>query len=1122
MGLTACCSLPGRRKRRQRISPRGRPRHPRPVSPLPDKTSLLPSALPPLEVSPFRPPPFRLSSSAPSPSSSPERRVASCSPAFRRPSSTLVLSPRYLARDTSRFSSFETAPLGRSSPSPGYSHQEIALVARDVWEQAYDQVRGDEALKPLVKNYEELFNNIAGTGGGLLGSRRSSRAQREPMSDDEEHSNSGEESCFTRLAQEYLELARRDSGHQGVVSSAVHFIQKTKDAVGLALASSPPASLAWTGICTIILPIIVNHAEQIAAREAGFSYVMSRFTWYGQVLDLLNRAYWKSPHSFCALRQVIYDEIVALYKLLIEYQLRAYYTYCRPFTTISRDILKLDDWNCMIAEIKESEKHLEDYMSLNYEQHLLDKLHTLSEDALHKQRVETLLKFKFPEDLPYAVYQAYLDSIDSPQDGTGAGVLTHHAFVKWAAGESGVFVLEGIPGSGKSVLSKSLLTELPKWRDTTVCAFFFKDNGKGQNAATTALCRVLDELFRGQPSLVDGISAKIGHLLPEEVRCNFDLLWSILEETAASCGPGSITVVLDGFDECEPDSADKLCRKIAEYLAGPDPRVKFFLTTRPLVSAPQMIDAPDVVVLKLEEDPHCRKYISKDIESVVIARFDGFALKCIQDATLRQELLEMVRPKEDRTYLYVKLLFDYLELRMRDGVPRVSRGWIGIFKTLPTTVKEAYLGFLTRVRESQQEDVRRLFQIVVAAARPLTLREVNIALNIRDLPNGSMHGLGLQNEACFRTWILDACKYFLDVYNGRVYFIHQTAKDFLLAGPQDGGQAKPQWLGDFNIQTCHMTLAESCILYLSLPLRIPSRFEGSNFDAKDMSDYHLWHADELAFASYAHLFWHSHVSGAVSVDQPSNEVFLFGIMKTLRPWYQKMTTSGLLPRVPRVSTTMPGSFERLATVLKSLATYQAVQSLTTYRLHSPIPAEWFSVRLFNKARRSHDTSSSGPLQVCHGEALSYAISNRSDIYPVYVHMLSLNASWTIGIMLWNVRIPPRQQRTGHLTMTLPRRVNNDDPQEADDTILVIFCVGEQCAERMVSPSEWLSSVYVPPVLVEPGKKTVEVPIYPFFAPPPNWLVKDFRVRTVPRSRPQGGLEREVAGQPYSDNGQPTI
>lgn len=579
-----------------------------------------------------------------------------------------------------------------------------------------------------------------------------------------------------------------------------------------------------------------------------------------------------------------------LYRLLIEYHLRAYYTFCRPLTTVSRDFLKLDDWNSMLAKIKESEKQLEDYISLNYEQHLLDKLHTLSEDALHKQRLETIVKFKFPDELPYAAYQAYLDSIDAPLDGTGSGVLTHPSFTKWASEDSGVFVLEGIPGSGKSVLSKSLLTELPKSRDTSVAAFFFKDNGKGQNAATTALCRVLDELFRGHPNLVDCISPRVDHLLPEEVRCNFDLLWDVLEEATHDCAPGSVTVVLDGFDECEPASADKVCAKLRDYLAGPSPRLKFFLTTRPLVSAPGSVGIPDATVLKLEEDPHCRQHISKDIEHVVMARFDGFAIKCIHDAALKQELLDLVRPKEDRTYLYVKLLFDYLELRMRDGVPRVPRGWVGIFKTLPATVKEAYVGFLNRVRESQRDDVRRLFQIVVAAARPLTLREVNIALNVRDLSNGSKHGLGLQGESCFRNWILDACKYFLDVFNGRVYFIHQTAKDFLLSGPGENGHRKPAWLGKFTTQTCHRGLAKSCILYLSLPLRTRANFKDFDVTTDSADEYHLWDAHELGFAGYAALFWHNHVREMLGPSDVAS-ITIPEFISTVRPWYQKMLTS---------------------------------------------------------------------------------------------------------------------------------------------------------------------------------------------------------------------------------------
>jgi hypothetical protein len=139
-------------------------------------------------------------------------------------------------------------------------------------------------------------------------------------------------------------------------------------------------------------------------------------------------------------------------------------------------------------------------------------------------------------------------------------------------------------------------------------------------------------------------------------------------------------------------------------------------------------------------------------------------------------------------------------------------------------------------------------------------------------------------------------------------------------------------------------------------------------------------------------------------------------------------------------------------------------------------------------------------------------------------MLSLNASRTVGTLLWNVRIPPRQQRTGDLTMALPRRVyvNADDDdglvEEAEDTILVIFCVGEQCAERMVTAAEWLRGVYIPPVLWEPdgsgrGAKEREVPVWPFFVPPPNWVVKHFTVRTMRRPLSGGsGLGEKEEGQ----------
>lgn len=656
---------------------------------------------------------------------------------------------------------------------------------------------------------------------------------------------------------------------------------------------------------------------------------------------------------------------------------------------------------------------------------------------------------------------------------------------------------------------------------------------------------------------------------------------------------------------------------MSKYFTDGSPRLKFFITTRPLILAHQSFDVPGAVVLNLEEDAHCLKHIGKDISEVVTARFDKFAQKCIQDPGLRQELLNLIRPKEDRTYLYVKLLFDCLDLRLRDGVPRLPRGWINVFKTLPTTVKEAYLGFLNRVRECHRDDVRRLFHIVVAAERPLTLRELNIALNIRDCAKGSKHGLGLQDDNSFRSWILDACKHFLDVYNGRVYFIHQTAKDFLLEEQDQHGPVKPHWLGKFTTQSCHKSLAKSCVAYLSLPLRTRSRFQGVVAAEATADNYHLWDTSELEFASYAHLNWHIHVQGMLGPDRSANQSRFINFLRIWKPWHQRMATvihlsepwsaghvsvinkalapddgrspwgidrfnvetskskvltvtaenkklvildtnGAPLPHVPPIPISSENALEKLTTALRSLTTFNAARSLLTYQLRSPVPPSWFSVRLSNKSRpsatvtslplsysssfssssssSSTSSKSSTPspwliqqLTLTQGDILHYKLSNRTpSSLPAYVHMLSLNASWSVSTLLWNVPLPAGQEREGDLKMHLPHSVdkaqgeNDDDDQggnekgmqEAVDTILVIFCVGvgvgeqQQCAERLGTAKEWLSGLYVPPVVVTPRSgeergedygpdvpgRSIEAEVWPFFVPPPNWLVMSFRVR----------------------------
>ena len=116
-----------------------------------------------------------------------------------------------------------------------------------------------------------------------------------------------------------------------------------------------------------------------------------------------------------------------------------------------------------------------------------------------------------------------------------------------------------------------------------------------------------------------------------------------------------------------------------------------------------------------------------------------------QDLLLR-ELMSV----PNRTYLWVHLTLDLLE---RDiGIDKI--GIVKATSHLPNTVDEAYDRILSQSRDS--EEAKRILHIVVAAARPLTLKEMALALTIRE-NHQSYSDLDLRSQGWFHENIRDIC-----------------------------------------------------------------------------------------------------------------------------------------------------------------------------------------------------------------------------------------------------------------------------------------------------------------------------------------------------------------------------
>lgn len=134
--------------------------------------------------------------------------------------------------------------------------------------------------------------------------------------------------------------------------------------------------------------------------------------------------------------------------------------------------------------------------------------------------------------------------------------------------------------------------------------------------------------------------------------------------------------------------------------------------------------------------------------------------------TLRNILESELQRATHRTYLWVYLVFDYLKAKkIKKTLDGIKLG----FKTLPKGVNEAYEKILSKSTNDLM--ARKALTIVLAASRPLTLGELNIAMNMNEDVK-SFRDLDLEDEGSFQESLRSWCGLFLLVHHGKVYFLH--------------------------------------------------------------------------------------------------------------------------------------------------------------------------------------------------------------------------------------------------------------------------------------------------------------------------------------------------------------
>ncbi|KOS36610.1 hypothetical protein ACN38_g12632 [Penicillium nordicum] len=512
-----------------------------------------------------------------------------------------------------------------------------------------------------------------------------------------------------------------------------------------------------------------------------------------------------------------------------------------PTTHVSQENLVVDVCSSLKDEVEGTNKRLDRAYDQQEQHHNEQKTRALTDQ---QQRCHQVFKINNYEEQKNI----------NPQrvEGTCQWALQSPEYNRWWESRcNDLLWVSADPGCGKSVLARSIIDDQVRASSpgVTLCFFFFKDNDS-QNRLDIALCSILHQLFSQRP-----------HLLPyaipswekneEKLQREPDELWRIFIAAASADVSHKTICIFDALDECREMDQGRLIEKLQffyqqTFSLTTDTCLKFLVTSRPYDHIQDkfrvITDSFPQVHIKGEEE---NDRIHEEIDLVVKLRVKELAEVVQLPPEVHQRVEQQLLQMEHRTYLWLHLAIDDI----RTTFKRSLRPAESAITLIPPSVNAAYENILCRVPVDQMDIVKKILEIIVAARRPLTMREMAVALGIATFSEARTTMEAGLDPTHLQRKLRQLCGLFVFTNNSKIYLIHQTAREFLIQKKSSDNLYLTYWSG--LIEAEHQ-MADICLRYLLM---------------EDLEDGEV-NSNIQALLEYSAVHWADHVQKVIlTLDQ---------------------------------------------------------------------------------------------------------------------------------------------------------------------------------------------------------------------------------------------------------------
>ncbi|KAF2679408.1 hypothetical protein K458DRAFT_116012 [Lentithecium fluviatile CBS 122367] len=345
-------------------------------------------------------------------------------------------------------------------------------------------------------------------------------------------------------------------------------------------------------------------------------------------------------------------------------------------------------------------------------------------------------------------------------------IIKNPDFQRWRSDpQSRLLWIKGDPGKGKTMLLCGIINELSKSMAGTahLSYFFCQATDSRINSATAVLRGLLFLLVNHQPSLVSHIRKKhdqTGKALFEDANA-WIALSGMFTDIMQDPSLKSIYLIIDALDECVTD-LPKLLDFIVQT-SSTSSRVKWIISSRNWHDIEERLGrAGNKVRLSLELNAES---VSAAVRSYIRHKVSRLAQDKKYSEQTEHAVLDYLHTNANDTFLWAALVCQNLDKMSRFNT-------VTKLKAFPPGLNSLYEQMIQRINKSDDADLcKRALAIVAVVYRPITLQELTSLVEELD---------GMAEDLESAREVISLCGSLLTVRDGIIYFVHQSAKDFLL------------------------------------------------------------------------------------------------------------------------------------------------------------------------------------------------------------------------------------------------------------------------------------------------------------------------------------------------------